>query len=107
MRTIDHNRVSPSALSVALLVCSGVWFLGLCAWYAHSNSKDGWSTTPVFCMLVLAVIPVICLIGGLALAREKSPRTWFDRLALWVAFVVVIPGGFFTLVALIFIRRLL
>src|SRR4051794_6974807 len=82
MGATDHSRASSSRLSLPLLVCSAFCVAGLCAWYANSRSKDGWSTTPLFWMFVLAVAPVLCFAGGLILAREASRLCWFDRLAM-------------------------
>lgn len=107
MRAINQSRVSPAALSVVLAVCSVIWLTGLCVWYLNSNSKDGWSTTPLFWMFILGVVPVVCLIGGIALFRQPSRLSGFQRLALVLAFIVAVPGGFFTLVVVNFLLKLL
>jgi len=108
MRSLGRSRVSPLMLSVALLVCSAVWLIGTSVWYAQSNSKDGWSTTPLFWMLILTVTPMLCLIGGvvLVIARWRSRFTRFDWYALAVAFVVVILGGLLALMVLSSMRAM-
>ena len=58
-------------------------------------------------MFVLAVAPTLCFVGGIALSRRASRLTWFDRSAMIVAFIVAVPGAFFTLVALNFIMKAL
>ncbi len=94
MQAITNNRTPRSALSIGLLVCSAVWFVGVGAWYATSASKDGWSETPLFWMLILTVTPVMCIIGGVALviARRQSRFTWFDWCALGAASIAVVLG---------------
>ena len=102
MHTGIHNRISPLALSVTLLICSALWFVSACEWYAHSCSKDGWSETPLLWMQVLAAAPIVCVIGGVALviARRQSRLTWFDWCVLLVAFTIVVLSGFLAFMVL-------
>ena len=102
MHAVAYNRVSPSALPIALLVCSAIWFVGACAWYAASASKDAWSATPLFWMLMLTITPISCVIGGVTLiiVRRHSRLTWIDWCALGAASVAVVLGGFLALMVL-------
>jgi hypothetical protein len=108
MRTLDRSRVSSSALSVALLVCSAVWFIGACAWYANSDSKDGWSSTPLLWILILTVTPLLCLIGtaALVIARRQARFTWFEWCAFFAGGVAVIVGGWLMLMVLSSMRAM-
>ena len=102
MNAFNHKQVSTASLSVALLLCSAVWFVGACAWYATSASKDGWSATPLFWMLILTVTPVLCFVFGVALviARRQSRFSWFDWCALCAAVLAVGLGGFLAFMVL-------
>jgi len=95
IHSLIRNRVSPSALSVALLICSAVWFICACAWYVTSASKDDWSATPLFWMLTLMVTPAICFTIGVDLVntRQQSRLSWFDWCALVAAFFPVTLGS--------------
>ena len=55
MNTVAHKQ--SSAPSFWLLACAALWGVGMCAWYANSYSKDGWSQTPLIWMLVLLAAP--------------------------------------------------
>jgi hypothetical protein len=72
-----------------------VWFIGALFWFANSNSKDGWSTTPLVWMLVLTLSPVFCLVSGIALlGAARRPRlTWLHWCALIAGAVAVTIGG--------------
>src|SRR5580692_6045017 len=89
-------RISPWALSLALLIGSAVWLVAAGACYAASGSKDGWSGTPLFWMLTLIVTPSICFAFGVVLvnARLESRLSWFDWCALVAAFLPVTLGSF-------------
>ncbi len=95
MLNIKRHQVSPQAISIALLIFSAVWFAGAGAWFVQSDSKDGWSATPLLWMLILMITPVPCLIGVIALirARQGTRLTGLDRSALVAAFPVVILGA--------------
>ena len=89
-----HKRVSPSALSVALLICSVVWVAGAGVWYATSGFKNDWSATPLFWMLILMVTPATCFSIVLILVDtgKHSRLSRLDRCALAAAFVPVTLG---------------
>jgi hypothetical protein len=92
---VMHARVSPLALSVALLICSGVWLVSACACYATSASKDGWTGTPLFWMLTLMVTPSICFTIGVMLvdSRQQLRLSWFDWCSLLAAFFPITLGS--------------
>jgi hypothetical protein len=92
---VTHARVSPLALSVALLICSAVWLVSACACYATSASKDGLSGTPLFWMLTLMVTPSICFAFGVILVDSRQPLrlSWFDWCSLLAAFFPVTLGS--------------
>ena len=94
-RSVIRNRVSASALSVVLLICSAVWFVGACVCYATSASKDDWSATPLFWMLIVMVAPAICFSICIELVntRQQSRLSRFDWYALVAAFFPVILGS--------------
>src|ERR1041384_666159 len=102
MHATSNIRVSPSALSVALLVCATLWLSGAVGWYVMSDSKDGWSTTPLLWMLILTVTPVLCITCAIALviARRDSRFTVLDWCALSAASVAVLLGGLLILMVL-------
>ena len=89
------GQISPFALSVALLICSLVWLVGVSVCYATSASKDDWSATPLFWMLVLMVTPSICFSIGVVLlnTRQQSWLSWFERCALAAAFFPITLGS--------------
>lgn len=81
--------------SVTLFGSALIWFVGACVWFANSNSKDGWSTTPLLWMLVLTVTPVLCILSGVAVivTCSRSRFMWFHRIALLAGAVAVTVGG--------------
>jgi len=85
------------AFSLGLLGCAALWFVAICAWYASSHSKDGWSQTPMPWMLVLVATPLLCVAVAVALlrARHRAAQrlTWLDWCALMAGTVAVILGG--------------
>jgi hypothetical protein len=94
MHAPSHNQGSPFALSLALLMCSATWFVGAFIWYlTQSQSKDGWSDTPLAEMLVLCLSPLGCIIVGflLVLARRYDGErlTALDRCALYIGIIAV------------------
>jgi hypothetical protein len=85
MPNVLGHRVSPPALSLALLMGSGVWFAGAWACYATTAFQNDWSATPLFWMLMLMVTPAICFaIGMMVLDTRKHSR--LSRLG-WCALV--------------------
>jgi hypothetical protein len=99
VHSVVRDRVSLSAVSIALLICSAVWFVGACVYYAASAFKNDWSATPLFWMLILMVAPVICFSSGMILvnARKHSRFSQLEWCALVAAFFPITLG---TLLAL-------
>jgi hypothetical protein len=93
-RVIRH-RVSRSALSGALLICSAVWFAGAWVCYAASAFKDDWPAASFFWMLTLMVNPAVCFAIGVDLvnSRQQSRLSWFDGCALVAALFPVTLGS--------------
>jgi hypothetical protein len=102
MNAVERKPVSGT--SIGLLACAAAWFAGMGAWNANSHSKDGWSQTPLFRMLILAATPVLCAIIGFALVysrhRLAERLTWIDWCALLVGSVAVVFGGLLLFVVL-------
>jgi hypothetical protein len=94
MHSVVRNRVSPSVLSIALLIGSAVWFVSACAYYATSAFKDEWSATPLFWMLIVIVTPAICFAIGMILVdtRQHSRLSRLDWCALVAALFPVTLG---------------
>ena len=93
-QNVIHKKVSPSALSVALLIFSVVWFASAGVWYATSAFKNDWSGTPLFWMLILMVTPAICFSSVLILVdhRKHLPFSRLTRCALVASFFPVTLG---------------
>jgi hypothetical protein len=95
MNTVVQKQ--SSAFSFWLLGSAALWGAGMWAWYANSNSKDGWSQTPLPWMLVLVALPLACIASAIALlrARHRSAQrlTWLDWCALAAGAVAVGVGG--------------
>jgi len=95
MRTIVsaiRGQVVPSVLSVALLICAAVWFVGACVWYP---SKGDWSAIPLVWMLILMVAPALCfsMVYVVVDTRKRLQLSRLDRCALAVAFFPVALGS--------------
>jgi hypothetical protein len=89
-----RNQVSTFALSLALLVCSAVWFADFFLWYfTQRQSKDGWSDTPLAGMLALCLIPLACIVAGFLLVQARRQceerLTLLDRCALCIGIMAV------------------
>ena len=77
-------------LSVGLLVCSAIWFLGAIAllfwnWYSPSI------------LLIIDVNPILCLIGLIALvyAQRNLEVTRLDKCAFFAAIAAICGGILF------------
>jgi hypothetical protein len=96
MRTTDilQNRVSTAALSVALIICSGLWHISACIYYSTSGFRSDWSATPLLWMLAVIVTPAVCFAGGMILfeARKHSRFTMMEWWALAAIFLPVTVG---------------
>lgn len=92
---IFHNRVSRPALSVALIVCAGVWLAAACEYYATSGLKVDWSATPLFWMLAVVITPAICFAGCMILVnqRQQHPSALIEWWALAASFLPVTLGS--------------
>jgi len=91
---ILRNQVSRAALSVALIVCSGLWLVAACQYYATSGLRVDWSATPLFWMLTVVITPTICFAGCLILVdqRKRQPFSLIEWWALMAAFLPVTLG---------------
>jgi hypothetical protein len=91
---VFRNQVSGAALSVALIVFSGMWHVASCACYATSGFTVDWSATSLFWLLTVVISPAICFAGCMILVdwrkqRQLAPIEWW---ALAAAFVPVTLG---------------
>ena len=91
---ILRKQVSGAALSVTLIVCSGLWHIAACHYYASSGFKVDWSATPMFWMLTVVMTPAICFAGCMILVDQRKRRQFapMERWALTAAFLPVTLG---------------
>jgi hypothetical protein len=91
---MPRKRVSTSALSIALIICSGLWQVSACIYYSTNGLRDDWSATPLLWMLAVVVTPAVCFTGGLILvdARKDSRFTVIEWWALVAIFLPVTVG---------------
>jgi len=91
---MPRKRVSTSALSIALIICSGLWQVSACIYYLTNGLRDDWSATPLLWMLAVVVTPAVCFAGGLILvdARKDSRFTVIEWWALAAIFLPVTVG---------------
>lgn len=89
-------RVPTPVLSIALLVCSGLWLVAACEYNATSGLKADWSATPLFWMLAVVLAPAICVGIGMILIDQRKRRRFglIDWWALLAAFLPVTFGTF-------------
>jgi hypothetical protein len=94
IQSLVGRRVSSSAVSIALLICSAVWWVGACTYFATSASKNDWSATPLSWMLIVMVTPAMCFAHGMILAdaRKHSRFSRLEWCALATAFLPVTLG---------------
>jgi len=87
-------RVTTSAVSIVMIVCSILWHASACIYYATSGFRDDWSATPLLWMLTVIVTPAICFGGGMILvdARKHAPFTLMQWWALTAIFLPVTLG---------------
>ena len=98
MKTTHHlirNQVSPSALAIALIICSGLWLAAACEYFATSGLKVDWSATPLSWMLAVVITPAICFSGCLILwdKHRRQPFSLVECWALAAAFLPVTLGS--------------
>lgn len=89
-----RHDISRAALSVALIVCSGLWLVAACEYFATSGLQVDWSATPMFWMLTVVVTPAVCFAGCIMLAelRRRREFTMIEWWALASAFIPVTVG---------------
>ena len=104
--SLSRHHVSTSALSIALLIFSGLWFASACTYYATSAFKSDWSATPLFWMLMLMVTPAICFSIGIILVDSRK-RTRFSRLVWGALLAALLPVSLGTLLAVWAVKGLL
>ena len=89
---IIHNQVSRAALSVALIICSGIWLAAASEYYATSGLNVDWSATPLFWMLAVVITPAICFAICMILAElRKRTRRQFDLIEWWALAAAFLP----------------
>ena len=95
---ISKSCVSPSALAVALLICSGLWFASAGVYYATSAFKSDWSATPLYWMLLLMVTPAVCFSIGILLVDSRK-HTRLTRLVWGALLAALLPVTLGTVMA--------
>ena len=98
INSIIRSRIAPSALSLALLICSTVWFVAAAASYATSGFQADWSATPLFWMLVVVVAPAISFATGMILVGTRQ-HSRFSRLDWGALVAALFPVTLGTLLA--------
>jgi hypothetical protein len=95
---ISRSCVSTSTLSLALIICSGLWLASACAYYATSAFQADWSATPLVWMLTLLVTPAVCFsIGIILIDTRKHSR--FSGLVWSALLSALLPVSLGTLLA--------
>ena len=102
---IFRHRVSTSALSIALLICSGLWLVAVCEYYATSGFKADWSATPLTWMLTVVLSPAICFSGSMILVDQRKQRP-FVLIEWWALMAAFLPVTLGTLVSVWAVRAL-
>jgi hypothetical protein len=90
----SRKRISTAALSIALIICSGIWQVSACVYYSTSGLRSDWSATPLLWMLAVIITPAVCFAGGMILfeARKHSRFTMIEWWALAAIFLPVTLG---------------
>ena len=101
-----RNQVSQSALSVALLIGSALWFVGCLEYCATSALRNDWSATPLAWVLIVMVIPALCFAIGVILV-DRRKRTRFSRLDWCALMAGVFPVTLGTFLAVWAVKVLL
>ena len=101
-RNSIRNQVPQSALSVALLIGSALWFVGSLEYCTTSALRNDWSATPLVWMLIVMVTPAICFAIGMILvdSRKRTPFSRLDWCALLTGVFPVTLGTFLAVWAL-------
>ena len=108
MSTIHNgvrNLIPPSAVSIALLVCSGVWYVGASEYFATTAFKNDWSATPLFWMLIVMITPAICFACGMIMLDSRR-HSRFSRIEWWALLAAFCPVTIGTLLAVLVVKIL-
>lgn len=91
---IPRKQISTKALSIALIICSGLWQISACIYYLTSGLRTDWSGTPLPWMLAVIATPAVCFAGGMILveARKHSRLAALERWAMAAIFMPVTMG---------------
>lgn len=100
------NRVSTASLSIALLLCSGLWLAAACEYGATTGFKVDWSATPVFWVLLVVVTPAVCFGCGMILFDQRK-RKVLGLLECWALVSAVAPVTLGTVLSVWAVRVLL
>ena len=101
----SRYRISTSALSIALLICSGLWVFAACEYHATSGFKADWSATPLFWMLTVVLTPAVCLAGSMILVDQRKQRP-FGLIEWWALMAAFLPVTLGTLLSVWAVRAL-
>jgi hypothetical protein len=103
---ILRNQVSRAALSVGLIVCSGLWLAAACEYCAVNGFKVDWSATPLFWMLTVVITPAICFGGCMILVDQRKQRP-FALIEWWALVAAFLPVTLGTLLSVWAVKVLL
>jgi hypothetical protein len=94
LNDIPRKRIPTTALSIALIICSGIWQVSACIYYSTSGFRNDWSATPLLWMLAVIVTPAVCFAGGMIMfeARKHSRFTVIEWWALAAIFLPITLG---------------
>lgn len=102
---IRRDPISTTALSIALILCSGIWQVAACIYYATSGFRSDWSATPLFWMLAVIVTPAVCFAGGMILCEARK-RSRFTLIQWWALAAIFLPVTLGTLLSVWAVRGL-
>jgi cytochrome bd-type quinol oxidase subunit 2 len=103
--SFSRHRVSTSAISIALLICSGLWLVAACEYNASSGFKADWSATPLPWMLTVVMTPAICFAGSMVLVDQRKQRP-LRLIELWALMAAFLPVTLGTLLSVWAVRAL-
>jgi hypothetical protein len=87
---IPRKRISTTAVSIAMIICSGIWQVSACVYYSTSGFGSDWSATPLLWMLAVMVTPAVCFAGGMILFEARK-QSRFTVIEWWALAAILLP----------------
>lgn len=84
--------MSPSITAALTILCSLVWLVAACDYYATSGLGLDWSATPKLWVMAVVICPAVCFTGCMILfdARRRKQRS-LSLLEFWGLIAAFIP----------------